>query len=322
MKLLISSKSFPKQELQIDLGNHTNGQEFILYLNDQNQLNVIEITSGNQILLDNYFSTTSQTTSRFQLKTPLLLFKLFKQIETLIRFYKYGKTIISTPKNLVLRLEPSSLPKKLKKLLLYLNDGREIDLAFTLESYTTKKPLSTNSFSSLMSPINLKSNSKLIDYNQVKHRTRSNEDHPSMSNHSNDLCIESPVKETLSSQIIEEYKTPSNYKSQEKTDFVKFGTKSTKVSPFSGSLSEISDSKNTKMVVSNLFATPRIPKNQIKSFNIPSSKAKKLFVSSDKKVSKKFDQNIKLSEEIQNIKYIVCFSNLCKSLCFDLLDHF
>ena len=311
MKLLISSKKSLNEELIIDLKHYSDGQEFILYLNKNNHLNVLETSFKNQLRLDNYFSNDTNMQPCINVDNPLLSFKLYKQIETSIHFRKYGKTIISTPKSLLLRVQPNLIVQKSKKFSLHLTDERNMEIVFTLASSGVSQPSGHLCLTPPISSNKIKPKCALMEYNQFQQKRRSSEKRLSNKEMSPNFRMESPEKTPARGLIkINEFKTPLDSKMNNSKGFQKFGSESTKVSPFSGSLSLSSNNKYNQFTISSFFATPRVPKSQNELFHTPSTQTKNKSLSSIKKNLKfSYDTN-KSKEDHSDIKYIICFSNL------------
>jgi hypothetical protein len=205
------------------------------------------------------------------------------------------------------------ISQKSKKLSIHLKDGRNMDFTFTLNSPCVPKPSEDFSFPAPISPNKKKPKSTLVDYNHFKPKRRSSVN--TSSNISSNIQIESPVKAPSTDNIIvEEFKTPSDSKMNNAKDFLNFGTNSTKISPFSGPMSSTSKDKNNQFRISNFFATPRVPKHQINSFNTPTNKTKNLSLSSDKQNLKILNMKNNSKEQYNNIKYVICFSNLSNDI--------
>ena len=309
MNLIISSNLPCCRVLQVNLSPLQAGQEFVLILTQNLQINLIESSKPRQSPLDNYFSKIPNLGLNNFLEDPLLRLKIMGKRKKQIFARKTGKTTVLNQQTKSKQFFQICSPLKLS---LSLNDGRQVQINLEIQ----KKGQGFREQNSLFK--SAKSN-KIIEETQTVPSLKIESNFTNKTNQymfQNDRFL-SPSKMKNSNEILlEEFCTPVNKKQD---SGVKFGTGSTKLPPFTSSRSNKSNTIPDQAKISTFFPTPRMPSLENKEiFGTPKNSRKGIlpkscdrkFTRSKKKINEKSLPNS--GNDFSDVTYIICFSNLSK----------
>ena len=312
MNLIIFSNLKSESVLKVNMKNFQAGQEFLLILTPNNQINLIESLNPPQHLLDNYFTKIQHSRIENHSSIPLLKLKMGNKRKNQIFVQQTGKTTVLNHQMKHTEFFEISSPVKLN---LILNQGRQVELNLKVQAIASK----------------FQENSDLEEKQEIFHKIV--EESPSVSNtqlKSSNQMIQfsnnpapqylSPKKnQKINGLLLEEFHTPLNKNQPQKNSTYKFGTGSTKLPPFTSSRSPKSGKLQNQSKISSFFPIPRMPSLENKHiFGTPKNSRKGILPKSSdikfKKSKKKFNKinSINLSNSFSDITYIICFSNLSK----------
>lgn len=313
MNLIISSNSLFNQILNLNLMNYKIGQEFILFLTENNQLNLVETSSHNQLSLSNYFTEMGKTSSNMTFENPLLRIKIITKTKDGICAKKSGKTTILNQSNDQTNFESFFNINLVKNLFLCLYNGNTLEINFRLvkQECEVNKNIELNPTNINFKKINQENPENKDDLNNLEH----NQNTKNLKNN----FFESPMKSNSTNEIIfSQYKTPKNKKHE--SNNLKFGTGSTKLPFYTKSRSPNSKKSNfsqDNQSISKFFPIPRLPFSERDAlFGTPKNSNKGILPKSSDKKFKRSCSNYNnvnyTSNQLCNYTYVVCFSNLSK----------
>lgn len=290
----------------MDLRNCGAGQDFLVYLNDWNHLNVIETSMKNQLSLKNYFHNVRGFSAMKLPKLSMLWFRILDISQARFQFQNYGKTIILNSSIAQPKVEEQLTLNSPKSFHLRLDDGREIELFFQI---VPKKPDHTSQAQAFPELSSQNDSSPLKSPDHLPKVSKEPLSPKGLGQIGVDQ--ESPFKTGLTGMTLEaDFTSPLNFKQKSEGSLMKLGTKSTRVSPFGKLSSPGPKSRNGQVTISSFFATPNAPGSNQPSFNTPASKARNSCPNSHQKRSSNHIEAKALFPSSDNVKYVVCFSNL------------